>query len=282
MATATAREAPVQGNRKGSAAGLFVIAAVALLILPLLYLIYTNPAVRDLGFSNPDQIRNWLAALGALLILLSAYVFHKGHPSTLGAGAPAAAGGAAGSRGAPRAPSRATAALDDPMSRPGAAFAYEIPAVPADALEGGWRRYKFPAERTGGLYVDSDIVVDKMERLSEAGDATARGHYILRVRDEVARVCVRCDLLDHCHGAVARILTKQDMLANFECVPGLRKMAQAKLAVIKKAKEAPPPPPEPEPPAAPPVEASPATDPAAEGEAPPAPPPEPSDERPVD
>jgi hypothetical protein len=236
MATATALAAPAPTHSAKSAVGLFLIAFLAILIIPLLYTIYTSPSVRDLGFTNPDEIRNRLSALAALLILLSIFIYHRGHPATVAP--PSGASGAASK--VPRAGSRGRSALDDPMSRPGAPYAYEVPDVPADLLEGGWRRYKFPAERTGGLYVDTDIVVDEMRHASAPGDSTPRGRYIMRVRDEVARVCVRCELIDHCHGAVASLLTQEDMLANFECVPGLRKMAQVKLEQIKSAREPPP------------------------------------------
>jgi len=130
-------------------------------------------------------------------------------------------------------------AAEDPSARPGAPPAYNLPVSAPDELQGGWQRYKFPAERTGGVHIDVDVRIDDLTR-PRTDEGTPRGLYILRVRDEVARVCVQCDLISHCHGKVAALITMEEMRGNFECVPGLKKMVNAKIASMKKPKEQPP------------------------------------------
>ena len=112
-----------------------------------------------------------------------------------------------------------------------------VPRVGAEELKGGWKRYRFPAERTGGLYVDTDIVVDSGATFSDSEEAH-RGRMILRVRDEVARVCVRCDLINHCHSKVASLITVEDMRGNSDCLSGLKRIANVKMDAIKREKQA--------------------------------------------
>jgi hypothetical protein len=224
--------------------GLWVISLLCFLYVGFLYAVASNPSVRALGFGTIADVQQ-MSALFFILLFFAALAVEHYAPE-----APARAGPAAppAGRGPQRAASRAVGAqvsLKDPHARPGAPPPMSIPRVFPDPLEGGWQRWKFPSERTGGIYIDTDVVVDDVS--PDAGGEEGRGLHILRVRDEVARVCVRCDLIDHCHSKVKTLITKRDMMANFECVSGLRRIAQEKIAQRDAKRESP---------AAPPAEAA--------------------------
>jgi len=228
MAAATADRRLLTGRRSWAPLGLWVISALSFLYVAFLYMVASNPAVRALGFGTVSDVQQMSALFFVFLFFAALLVEHYAPETPPRA---AAGGSAAGPRGpATRPAGRAQGAqvsLKDPHARPGAPPPMSVPRVFPDHLEGGWQRWKFPAERTGGIYIDTDVVVDEIA--PEAADGEGRGLYILRLRDEVARVCVRCDLVDHCHAKVKTLITKKDMLENHECVAGLRKIAKAKI-----------------------------------------------------
>ncbi len=231
MATTATAKGAAHGRSRAAAAALLGISVVSLLYLAFLYQVYNDPGVRDLGFTGQTEIWRYSGLVFALLFCLMMVVWMRWVPAGVHAAPASAVGAAAKTGGAPASLPRT--ASPDPASRPGAPPSTRIPAIAPETLQGGWRRYKFPAERTGGLYVDTDIVVD--DAPPSAGAVAARGRTILRVRDEVARVCVRCELIDHCHGKVAALITRDDMLGNHECVPGLKRIAQARIDQMKRA-----------------------------------------------
>jgi hypothetical protein len=226
----------------GAAAALAGVSVVALLYLFFLYQIYNDPGIRDLGFATAADVQRYSVLVFALLFAIMLIVRMKWYPAAVGAPAAApSSGGAIQGPGAAVIPSaggqRPRVSAEDPAARPGAPPSMSVPRVSAEDLKGGWKRYRFPAERTGGLYVDSDIVVDSGTEFSDSPDSP-RGRLILRVRDEVARVCVRCDLMNHCHGKVAALITLEDMRGNSDCLSGLKRIANVKLDGIRRAKEA--------------------------------------------
>ncbi len=226
MAAATADGRLIKGQRSWAPLGLGVISILCFLYIAFLYVVASNPSVRALGFATVADIQQ-LSALFFVLLFFAALAVEHYAPE---AAPRAATRPASASPGAPRHPPRAQGALvslKDPHARPGSPPPMSIPHVFADQLEGGWERWKFPSERTGGIYIDTDVVADDIA--PEAADEDGRGLFVLRLRDEVARVCVRCDLIDHCHGKVKTLITKADMMENHECVGGLRYIAAAKI-----------------------------------------------------
>jgi hypothetical protein len=230
MATTATAPGAAHGRSRAAAVALLGISVIALLYLAFLYQVYNDPGVRDLGFTGQTEIWRYSGLVFALLFSLMMVVWMRWVPPGAVAAAPAAAGAPARTGGAPA--SIRASASPDPASRPGAPPSTRFPLITPEALQGGWKRYKFPAERTGGLYVDTDIVVD--DAPPSAAATSTRGRSILRVRDEVARVCVRCDLIDHCHSKVAALITREDMQGNHECVPGLKRIAQARIEQMKR------------------------------------------------
>ncbi len=238
MATASADDAAVKGRPGLAAAALFGVSALAVLYLVFLYEVFNDASLRALGFTGLVEIRNISFLVLALLIIIMVVIWMRWVP--VGAAPPASSGSQAGAprgEGASQGKGQVKVADLDPASRPGAAASWRVPAVPPDLLQGGWKRYRFPAERTGGVCIDSDIVVDDGSLSALAGDTTPHGRTILRVRDEVARVCVRCDLMAHCHSKVAALITREEMAGNHECVPGLKRIATQKIEAMR----APPP-----------------------------------------
>lgn len=238
MATASAESAAAKGRPGLAAAALFGVSALGVLYLLFIYQVFNDPSLRALGFTGLTEIRNISFLVLALLIVVMVVIWMRWVPAQA---APAAAvpSQASGSVGAALRPGKAQVKVAElsPASRPGAAPSWDVPAVPPDLLQGGWMRYRFPAERTGGVCIDSDVVVDGGSLAGMPGQATPRGRYILRVRDEVARVCVRCDLMAHCHSKVAALITRDEMMGNHECVPGLKRIATLKIEAMR----APPP-----------------------------------------
>lgn len=227
MAASNADPRLITGQRSWAPAGLWLISLVCFLYVGLLYMVASNPDVRAFGFGTIADVQQNSALIFVLLFFAALAVEHnapEGRPSP-------PEGKPSGAR--PQGPSlpRRTGAqvsLKDPHARPGATPPMSIPRIHPDRLEGGWQRWKFPSERTGGIYIDTDVVVDDIAPDDSAEDG--RGLHILRVRDEVARVCVRCDLISHCHGKVRTLITREEMLGNSECVSGLRQIAKAKIA----------------------------------------------------
>jgi len=227
----------------GAAAALAGVSVVALLYLFFMYQLYNDPGLRQLGFNEPREISMYsfmvFALLFVVMLLVRMRLSHAAPAVEASSGGAAKSG--AGVPGGAVLPSaghaRPRVSAEDPASRPGAPPSTSVPQVPPEELKGGWKRYRFPAERTGGLYVDTDIVTDSGAVFSDSGDAP-RGRFILRVRDEVARVCVRCDLIEHCHGRVAGLISLEEMRGNHDCIPGLKRLASVKMETIKRAKEA--------------------------------------------
>jgi hypothetical protein len=243
MAAASSTAAPVRKGSPGAAAALAGVSLVALLYLFFMYQLYNDPGLRQLGFNEPRDISTYsfmvFALLFVVLLLVRMRLSHSA-PAVEGSagGAAKPSGGVPGGAVLPSAGhARPRVSAEDPASRPGAPPSTSVPQVPPEELKGGWKRYRFPAERTGGLYVDTDIVADSGAVFSDSGDAP-RGRLILRVRDEVARVCVRCDLIEHCHGRVAGLISLEEMRGNHDCIPGLKRLAAVKMETIKRAKEA--------------------------------------------
>jgi len=230
------------GRRRLAAAALLAIAALCLLYLLFMFQLYNDAGLRDLGFTGQTEISRYSFLAFALLVLVMLGVRMWWVPSAAHAAAAASGAPATGSAGGVPAPAvipstggaRRRVSAEDPASRPGAPPSTSVPLIKAEDLKGGWKRWRFPAERTGGLYVDTDIVVDDGSTFADSADAK-RGRFILRVRDEVARVCVRCDLIDHCHGKVATLITREEMRANHDCVPGLKQIAAVKIEGLKRA-----------------------------------------------
>src|SRR6266850_261692 len=239
MATATAHQGTVASRPVRAPLVLIVLALLAFAYIPFLFAVFMYPATRDLGFGTLDEIRNKSVLYVALILMLSVYFWHKGTPSPQARAESTKTGQGSVSAPPSNAPRVVRVAAEDPSARPGAPPAYNLPASAPDELQGGWQRYKFPAERTGGVYIDVDVRLDDLTR-PRTDEGTPRGLYILRVRDEVARVCAQCDLINHCHGKVAALVTMEDMRGNFQCVPGLKKMVNAKIESMKKPKEQPP------------------------------------------
>jgi hypothetical protein len=241
MAAASSTAAPVRKGNPGAAALLAGVSIVALLYLYFMFQLYNDPGLRQLGFNEQRDISTYSFMVFALLFVVMLVVRIRASHSAVAAeaspGTAAKAGAAVGGAVLPSAGhTRPRVSAEDPASRPGAPPSTSVPNVPAEDLKGGWKRYRFPAERTGGLYVDTDIVVDGGAVFSDSDEAR-RGRMILRVRDEVARVCVRCDLIDHCHGRVAGLISLEEMRANFDCIPGLKRIANVKVDTIKRTKE---------------------------------------------
>jgi len=235
-APATTSSTTPQTSR-GAAAAFAGVAIVALLWIVFMFMVYNDPGVRDLGFGSPGIVWNYSWLIFVLLFGIMLAVRMRWVPAAE-SGAPAAASSGKGAvPGGAVIPSaghtRPRVSAEDPASRPGAPPSTSVPRVQAEHLTGGWRRFRFPAERTGGLYVDTDIVVDAGPQFSDSNDAP-RGRMILRVRDEVARVCVRCDLIEHCHSKVAALITIEDMRGNSDCVPGLKRIAAGKMSGAKR------------------------------------------------
>ena len=232
MATASAAGVAEKG-RPGLAAGaLFGVAALALLYLVFLYQLFSDASLRAVGFTGLGEIRNISFLVLALLLIVMVVIWMRWVPVQA---APVGSARGAAPAGAALASPKALVKVAelDPASRPGAPPSWRVPAVPPDLLQGGWKRYRFPAERTGGVCIDTDVVVDEGSPPAPAGDTTSRGRHILRVRDEVARVCVRCDLQAHCHGKVAALITREEMQGNHECVPGLKRIATQKIEAMR-------------------------------------------------
>ncbi len=238
MATASAAGVAAKGRPGLAAAALFGVSLLAALYLFFLYQVFNDASLRALGFTGLAEIRNISFLVLALLVGVMIAIWMVWVPVQTAAPAAPAPGAGAGGAGGPAGPKAPVKVAElDPASRPGAAPSWRIPAVPPDLLQGGWKRYRFPAERTGGVCIDSDIVVDEGSLPGAPGDATPHGRIILRVRDEVARVCVRCDLMPHCHSKVAALITREEMVGNHECVPGLKRIATQKIEAMR----APPP-----------------------------------------
>lgn len=242
MAAAPKTPATAPRTSPGAAVLFAAVAILSLLWILFMFKIYNDPGVRALGFGSPGVVWNYSWLVFALLVGIMLAVRMRYVPPAEGGGAaPVGASGAKGAMpGGAVIPStghaRPRVSAEDPASRPGAPPSTSVPRVQAEHLSGGWRRFRFPAERTGGLYVDTDIVVDAGPQFSDSAEAP-RGKMILRVRDEVARVCVRCDLIEHCHSRVAALITIDDMRGNSDCVPGLKRIAGAKLQAAQRAAE---------------------------------------------
>ena len=229
MAAATAGRTAATAMRTRTHMALWVIGILCLLYIGAIYSMLSNPDVRALGFDSIDSIRALSFLIFVLFFIVALYVENRA-PRLPMAGAQSAARGPPNRADVARANTASN--LKDPGSRPGAPPPMDIPKIRRDALDGGWQRWKFPAERTGGIYHDTDMVVDDTPEAQLLGDGTARGLMILRVREEVARVCVSCALIEHCHSKVRTIITRAEMRQNFECVPGLRKMVEKKMAAV--------------------------------------------------
>lgn len=241
---ATQGAAVVRGERsRGAAVALGAVSLMSVLYLYFLFQLYNDPSLRELGFSTAADIQRYSVLVFALLFAILLIVRMRMFPAPAPGAAVAAAvpGGGGAIAGGAVIPSsggaRPRSSADDPAARPGAPASMSVPRVGAEELKGGWKRYRFPAERTGGLYVDTDIVVDGGTTFSDSQDAP-RGRMILRVRDEVARVCVRCDLINHCHSKVAALITIDDMRGNSDCVAGLKRIATVKMESVKRARDA--------------------------------------------
>lgn len=229
MAAATAGRTAATPMRTRTHLALAVIGLLCLLYIGAIYSMLSNPDVRALGFDSVDSIRALSFLIFVLFFIVALYVENRAPRLPT---ARAQSGARAPATRADVARANTASNLKDAGARPGAPPPMEIPKVRADALDGGWQRWKFPAERTGGIYIDTDIVVDDAPEAQLLEDGTARGLMILRVRDEVARVCISCALIDHCHSKVRTVITRADMRQNFECVPGLRKMVEAKMSAV--------------------------------------------------
>lgn len=232
MATASAGSVAAKGRPGLASAALFGVSALALLYLLFLYQVFNDASLRALGFTGLAEIRNISFLVLALLLIVMVVIWMRWVP--VQAAPPPSSGQPAAGGGALLPPKAQVKVAElDPASRPGAPASWRVPAVPPDLLQGGWKRYRFPAERTGGVCIDSDIVVDEGTLAAARGDTTPHGRYILRVRDEVARVCVRCDLRAHCHSKVAALITREEMQGNHECVPGLKRIATQKIEAMR-------------------------------------------------
>src|SRR6267378_1773037 len=239
MATATAQGAAAVQARARFPVPLLLLALISFAYAPFLYAVFTYPAARQFGYATLNDIAIGSALFFMLVLVLAMLFWNSARPAPRPVAVAQGAAATASQAAAPGSPRVRRVTAQDPSSRPGAPLAYNLPAGAPDGLQGGWQRYKFPAERTGGVYIDVDVRIDDLTR-PRTDEGTPRGLYILRVRDEVARVCVQCDLISHCHGKVAALITREEMRGNFECVPGLKKMVNAKIASMKKPKEQPP------------------------------------------
>jgi len=237
MATATAQGAAAVQARAPFPVPLLLLALISFAYAPFLYAVFTYPAARQFGYATLNDIAIGSALFFMLVLVLAMLFWNSARPAPRPVAVAQGAAATASQAAAPGSPRVRRVTAQDPSSRPGAPLAYNLPAGAPDGLQGGWQRYKFPAERTGGVYIDVDVRIDDLTR-PRTDEITPRGLYILRVRDEVARVCAQCDLINHCHGKVAALITREDMLGNFECVPGLKKMVNTKLEWMKREKEA--------------------------------------------
>jgi hypothetical protein len=228
MAAAEADARLITGKRSWAPAGLWLISLLCFLYIAFLYTVASNPQLRSYGFGTIGDIQLMSTYFFVFLFFAALAVEHYA-PEAPASSRAAPPGPRTGGTAQPAARADlARVSLRDAHARPGAPPPTSMPRIRPDELEGGWLRWKFPSERTGGIYIDTDVVVDDVA--GSAQDEVARGLHILRVRDEVARVCAQCDLIDHCHAKVRTLITRREMLANHECVAGLRAIAQVKIA----------------------------------------------------